>query len=79
MLHLSSGVRLDGDDELVFRAVDDEQAGGDGLYVADVAESTGLSEDRVRDVVGGLVAQEVLRPTVVDDQLGARYVTGPAR
>ena len=57
MLHLSSGVRLDGDDELVYRAVDDQQAGGDGLYVADIAEAVELPEDRVRDVVQGLVAQ----------------------
>ena len=79
MLHLSSGVRLDGDGELVFRAVDLEQAGGDGLYVADIAEATGMSDDAVRAVVDDLVAQEVLSPTVSDDQLGPRYVTGPAK
>jgi DNA-binding IclR family transcriptional regulator len=79
MLHLSSGVRLDGDDEIVFRTVDLEQAGGDGLYVADIAEAAGLPEERVREVVEGLVAQEVLSPSARDDQLGARYVTGPAR
>lgn len=79
MLHLSSGVRLEGDQELVYRAVDDQQAGGDGLYVADIAEATELPEERVRPVVDDLVAQEVLRATVSDDQLGARYVTGAAR
>lgn len=78
MLHLSSGVRLDGDDELVFRAVDDQQAAGDGLYVADIAEAVELPEDRVRDVVQGLLAQEVLSAGARDDQLGPRYVTGPA-
>lgn len=78
MLHLASGVRLDGDDELVFRAVDLEQAGGDGLYVADIAEATTLPEDRVRAVVRGLLDQEVLRESVLDDELGARYVLGPA-
>ena len=79
MLHLSSGTRLEGDAELVYRAVDLEQAGGDGMYVADLAETTGLPEDRVRAVVADLVAQEVLRATVEDDQLGPRYVTGPAQ
>lgn len=78
MLHLSSGARLDGDDELVYRAVDQEQAGGDGLYVVDIAETTALPEERVRAVVQGLVDQEALRATVRDDQLGHRYVTGPA-
>lgn len=79
MLHLSSGTRLDGDEELVFRAVDDEQAGGDGLYVADIAEATSLSEERVREVVQVLLDQEVLAGRAPDDQLGPRYVTGPAR
>ncbi len=79
MLHLSSGVRLDGDDEIVFRTVDLQQAGGDGLYVADIAEAAGIAEERVREVVQGLVDQEVLTAGPRDDQLGARYVTGPAR
>ncbi len=35
MLHLRNGARLEGDEELVFRAVDDEQAAGDGLYAAE--------------------------------------------
>lgn len=78
MLHLSSGTRLEGDAELVYRAVDLQQAAGDGLYVADIAEATGLPEDRARAVVADLAAQEVLSPTVEDDQLGPRWVTGPA-
>ncbi len=43
MLHLPNGARLDGDEETVFTAVDDGQAGGDGLYAADIAEATGTS------------------------------------
>lgn len=78
MRHLSSGVRLDGDQEAVFDAVDDEQAGGDGLYVADIVDSTGLPEERVRQAVGALVDLEVLQPSVTDDQLGPRYVRGRA-
>ena len=78
VLHLSSGVRLDGDEEIVFRTVDLEQAGGDGLYVADIAESAGLPEHRVRDVVAALVTQDVLAEGAHDDQLGARYVKGRA-
>ena len=78
MLHLSSGTRLDGDDELVYRAVDLEQAGGDGLYVADIAEATELPEDVVRSVVQALVDQQVLAAGARDDQLGPRYTTGPA-
>lgn len=78
MLHLSSGVRLEGDGELVFRAVDLEQAGGDGLYIADIVEASQLPEDRVRAAVVGLLEQEVLAEGPRDDQLGARYVTGRA-
>lgn len=78
MLHLRNGVRLDGDEEIVFRTVDLEQAAGDGLYVADIADSSGLPEDRVRDVVAALVAQEVLSAGAHDDQLGARYVKARA-
>lgn len=79
MLHLASGVRLEGDDELVYRAVDLGQAGGDGLYAADLAEATGLPEARVREVARGLVDQEVLQQRAPDDQLGPRYVTGVAQ
>lgn len=78
VLHLSSGVRLDGDEEIVFRQVDLEQAAGDGLYVADVAEATGLPEERVRQVVAVLVDREVLQEGARDDQLGPRYVRGRA-
>ena len=78
MLHLSSGVRLDGDEEIVYRQVDLEQAGGDGLYVADLVESTGIPETRVREVVAALLDQEVLAESARDDQLGARYVLSPA-
>ncbi len=76
MLHLPNGARIDGDAETVYSAVDDGQAGGDGLYAADIAEATGLPVDRVRDVLGDLVDQDVLAPTVVDEQLGPRYVRG---
>ena len=78
MLHLTSGVRLEGDQEAVYSAVDDEQAAGDGLYVADIAETTGLAEDRVRAAVAALVDLEVLQATARDDQLGERYVKGRA-
>jgi len=78
VLHLTSGVRLDGDLEAVYSAVDDEQAGGDGLYVADIADATGLSEERVRSAVAALVDLEVLQPSVTDDVLGSRYVRGRA-
>ena len=78
MLHLTSGVRLEGDLEAVYSAVDDEQAGGDGLYVADLVEATGLSEDRVGSAVRALVDLDVLQATVRDDQLGERYVKGRA-
>ena len=78
MLHLSSGARLEGDEEIVYRQVDLEQAGGDGLYVADLVESTGIPEPRVREVVAALLHQEVLAASTQDDQLGARYVKGRA-
>ena len=79
MLHLSSGVRLEGDEEIVYRQVDLEQASGDGLYVADLVESTGIPEPRVREVLASLVGQEVLAESGTrDDQLGARYVRSRA-
>ena len=74
MLHLRNGARLEGDEELVFRAVDLEQAAGDGLYAADVAEATGIPEPQARTVLQGLVDQEVLAVGYTDDQLGPRYV-----
>lgn len=78
MLHLPSGTRVDGDEELVYRAVDLDQAGGDGLYVADIAEATGIAEAQVREVVASLVDKDVLEARAPDDQLGPRYVTGRA-
>ena len=78
MLHLRNGARLEGDEEIVFRAVDLEQAAGDGLYAADVAEATGIPEDQVRTVLQGLADQEVLAVGYTDDQLGPRYVTSRA-
>lgn len=78
MLHLSSGVRLDGDEEIIYRQLDLEQAAGDGMYVADLAESTGIPQARVREVVASLVSQEVLQEGARDDQLGARYVRSRA-
>ena len=77
MLHLPSGVRLDGDQETVYSAVDDGQAGGDGLYAADVAETTGLESARVTSALEVLVEREVLATTHVDPVLGPRYVRGP--
>ena len=53
MLQLRNGARLEGDEEIVFRTVDLEQAAGDGLYAADVAEASGLPEARVREVLAG--------------------------
>jgi DNA-binding IclR family transcriptional regulator len=76
VLHLPNGARIDGDAETVYTAVDDGQAGGDGLYAADIAEATGLPVDQVRSLIGDLVAQDVLAPTVTDEQLGPRYVRG---
>ena len=78
MLHLPNGARLEGDEETVYVAVDDGQAGGDGLYAADIAEATGLPEDHVRSVLGSLLAQSALETTMTDDQLGPRYVRGRA-
>jgi hypothetical protein len=77
VLHLPSGVRLEGDEEAVYSAVDDGQAGGDGLYAADVAEATGLDSSRVTSAVEVLVEREVLATTHVDPDLGPRYVRGP--
>lgn len=78
MVRLASGVDVTGDAELVYRAVDEGQAGGDGLYVADLVEATELSEQQVRVAVAGLVDQEVLAPVGSDDQLGPRYVLSRA-
>jgi hypothetical protein len=77
VLHLPSGVRLEGDQETVYSAVDDGQAGGDGLYAADIAEATGLDDARVTSALEVLVEREVLGTTVVDPDLGPRYVRGP--
>ncbi len=77
MLHLPNGARLEGDEETVYSAVDDGQAGGDGLYAADVAETTGLDSSRVTSALEVLVEREVLTPTHVDPDLGPRYVRGP--
>ncbi len=60
MLQLPGGARLDSDDELVHRPVEDGRSGGDGLYVAAIAEATELPEARVREVVAGLADQQVL-------------------
>ena len=78
VLHLPGGARLEGDEEIVYRQVDLDQAGGDGVYVADLAEATEIPEARVREVVAGLVDQEVLAEGARDDQLGARYLKGRA-
>lgn len=77
MLHLSSGVRLDGDEETVWSAVDDGQAGGDGLYAADIAEATGLPAERVTSALAALLDRAALATTITDEQLGPRYVRGP--
>ena len=76
MLQLTSGVRIDADQEVVYTAVDDGQAGGDGLYAADVAEATGLDPARVTSALEVLVEREVLATTHVDPDLGPRYVRG---
>ena len=78
MLHLSSGVRLDADEEIVYLQVDQDQAAGDGLYAADIADATGIAMQRVREVVAALLDREVLQEGAHDDQLGARYVRGRA-
>ena len=77
MLHLPNGARVDGDEETVWSAVDDGQAGGDGLYAADIAEATGLDTARVTSALAVLVDREVLTTTYVDPELGPRYVRGP--
>ena len=74
MLQLPNGVRLEGDEERVYGVVDEEQAGGDGVYVADIAEATSLPEDDVRRVAEALVDREVLRVVTRDDELGPQYV-----
>ena len=78
MRQLTSGLRLEGDQEKVYDTLDGEQAADDGLYVADLVEATGLSEEQVRDAVAALVDQEVLTAATSDDQLGPRYVRGRA-
>ncbi len=77
MLHLPNGARIDGNEETVWTAVDDGQAGGDGLYAADVAEATGLDSGRVTTALEVLVEREVLATTHTDPELGPRYVRGP--
>ena len=77
MLHLPSGVRLEGDEETVYGAVDDGQSGGDGLYAADIAEATGLDGARVTSALEALREREVLTTTHTDPDLGPRYVRGP--
>jgi hypothetical protein len=75
VLRLPNGVHLDGDQETVYRSFDDEEAGGDGVFVADLAEATGLPEQQVRAALDDLVAQEVLHlSTFVDDTYGPRYL-----
>jgi hypothetical protein len=75
VLRLPNGAHLDGDEERVYLSFDDEEAGGDGVFVADLVESTGLPEERVRAVLEDLVGQEVLhRSTFVDDTYGPRYL-----
>lgn len=77
MLRLPNGVDLDGDEERVYLSFDDEEAGGDGVFVADLAESTGLPEERVRALLDDLVDREVLHRThFVDDTYGHRYLRG---
>jgi hypothetical protein len=76
VLQLPNGARVDGDEETVWSAVDDGQAGGDGLYAADVAEATGLEPGRVTSALEVLVEREVLATTHVDPVLGPRYVRG---
>lgn len=80
MLHLPNGSRIEGDEEVVYRRVDLEQAGGDGLYEADLVEATGLSGQRVALALAGLVDAEVLQAVATpgSDDLGPRYVTGRA-
>ncbi len=75
MLRLPSGVVLEGDREVVYRAVDDEQAVGDGVYAADLAEATGLPEERVKVLLDQLVGEEVLETTRTPDEVyGLRYL-----
>ena len=77
MLHLTNGVRLEGDEEAVWSAVDDGQAGGDGVYAADVVEATGLPSERVTSALAALLDREALSTTISDEQYGPRYVRGP--
>ena len=79
MLHLTNGARLEGDEETVWSAVDDGQAGGDGVYAADVAEATGLPSERVTSALDALVNREAHTTTVTDEQYGPRYVRGPGQ
>ena len=74
MLRLPNGTHLEGDAEKVFTAFDDEDAAGDGVYPADLAEATGLPEERVRVLLDELVGQDVLATTrFSDDVYGVRY------
>jgi hypothetical protein len=77
VLHLTNGARLEGDEETVWSAVDDGQAGGDGVYAADVVEATGLPSERVTSALAALLDRDALATTVTDEQLGPRYVRGP--
>lgn len=76
VLHLTNGTRLEGDEETVWSSVDDGQAGGDGVYAADVAEATGLPSERVTSALAALLDRGALATTVVDPELGPRYVRG---
>ena len=74
MLRLPNGTPLEGDVEKVYLAFDDEEAGDDGVYPADLTEATGLPEDRVRVLLDDLVASDALvRSEHVDEVYGARY------
>lgn len=75
VLRLPNGTHLDGDRERIYVSLDEEQAGGDGVYAADVAEATGLPEEQVRTVLEQLVADDVLtRLEHADPTYGPRYL-----
>jgi hypothetical protein len=75
VLRLPNGVHLEGDEERVYLSFDEEEAGGDGVFAADLAESTGLPQERVQALLDDLVTQEVLhRSQFVDDVYGPRYL-----
>ncbi|MCW2778154.1 MAG: hypothetical protein JWN17_1879 [Frankiales bacterium] len=74
MLSLPNGTHLDGDAEAVYLAFDDEEAGDDGVFAADLADPSGVPLVRVQAVLEDLVAQEVLRRSeLVDPDFGPRY------